>query len=229
MPAYFEDLSAKNFEEIFSEFNENEKVNKAFYQNFKISFNIEPDNETVLPEKNIYFWEKQNQTSTCPQTKTLKFMAYPEICHKRDSLDNIIVKVNNKVIKSVGNYINKKIIKSGIKYLIIKNINSEMKKNLFKNKKDKLEFLSLTLKKFFLRNQQNEIIIREIEDKNHELTEILNMTFEEYFQIYNEKEISNDLKNENDQNYINKYLSYCKNPRGIINSIKERKPRKNSD
>ena len=55
------------------------------------------------------------------------------------------------------------------------------------------------------------------------------MTFEEYFQIYNEKEISNDLKNENDQNYINKYLSYCKNPRGIINSIKERKPRKNSD
>ena len=225
MNNYFEDLPAQNFDEIYSSLNESDKLNNALHENFKISFNKE-DNEMVSFDNNRYFCEQQNQITTGPKTKTIpKFTTYSKISHKKDSLDNIIVKANNKVIKSAGNYINEKITKNGIKYLIIRNINTEIKKNLFKNKKDKLDFLNLTFKKLFLMNHENENIIKELEEKNHELAEILNTTFEEYFETYRENKISKDLKDEKEQNYINKYKEYCNNPREIINGIKERKPR----
>ena len=227
MKNYFEDLPAQNFDEISLLFNESEKLNNPFHENFPNFSHIKEDNEIVSYDNNRYFCEQQNQITTGPKTKTIpKFTTYSKIFHKKDSLDNIIVKVNNKVIKSAGGYINDQIKKNGIKYLIIKNVNTEIKKNLFKNKKDKIDFLNLTFKKLFLKNHENENTIKELEEKNHELAEILNMTFEEYFEIYRENETPKDSKNENEQNYINKYKEYCNNPRQIINSIKERKQRK---
>ena len=184
-----------------------------------ISFNEDCEINKQNPSLNSINKEENNISR---ETRTNTKINY----HSKNSIDNIIIKAFGKIIKMAYNDINKKIQSSGKK--LIKLSPNEKK---FHNKEEKINFLKIKLSDFFSKNLYNKNIIETIEIQ--EINELLNKTFEQYFEIYCEFQLdkdTNEMKKvfyeQKDNNiHIQKYIDFCKNPMEILNKIKHRKHR----
>ena len=209
---YYSRNSLLEKDSSYSYFSEHDSTNN-FNISTTINNNIENNDIKVIEE------EKKKEKGKEKEIKPFKKIRH--FTHLKSASDNICRKAFNKVIKYSLIDIN-----NNLKNVYKKLENMEAKKRRFCSKKEKEEFLNTSLKHFFAKNEYNIKIINYIENNFSELNKFLNMTFEQYFEIYDEKYLKDDIKvekNEYDVNYIEKYRDFCRHPKDKIRNIKQRK------
>ena len=199
---------------FYSQINENFEFNENVYYHTNTnssqnSQNSQRTNETNIKPKEMFAIDKNDFGR--------------RHTHKKEDKDNILRKITNQISKTGIKKANELIQKKSTKKY---RLNIVSYKGKFNKEDYPTNFLNVTLKTYFSKNQNNKKIIDKVIEQNHELAEFLEQKFEDYIESKDIDidliKVKNKLSLKNDIQYIDKFENCWKNLKEIINNTLKR-------